>query len=75
MTERELIHEIVKPYDWNEVQVLAIGNEIEIKINGISTIKFTEDADVTSKGSICLQAHQGDPYEVHYKDINIRKLD
>ena len=75
MPERELIHEIVKPNDWNKVQVLAHGKEIEIKINGITTVKFTENSDVSSKGATCLQAHQGEPYEVHYKDISIRKID
>ena len=75
MPERELIHKIVKPYDWNVIQVLAQGKEIEIKINGITTVKFTENTNVSNKGSICLQAHQGEPYEVHYKDISIRRID
>jgi len=75
LSERELINRIVKPYDWNEVQVLAIGKEIEIKINGVTTVKYAEKSDVSSKGVICLQAHQGEPYEVHYKDIRIRKID
>ena len=39
------------------------------------SVKFIENSDVSSKGSICLQAHQGEPYEVHYKDISIRKID
>ncbi len=75
MPERELIHEIVKPNDWNEIRVLAQGKEIEIKVNGITTVKFTEKGDVSSKGYICLQAHQGEPYEVHYKNISIKKID
>lgn len=75
LSERELIHKIVKPYDWNEIQLIADGKEIEIKVNGITTVKFTETGDVSSKGYICLQAHQGEPYEVHYKDIRIKRLD
>ena len=75
MPERELIHRIVKPNDWNEIKVLANRKEIEIKVNGITTVQFTEKGDVSSKGFICLQAHQGEPYEVHYKDIKIKKLD
>lgn len=72
--ERDLIHDIVKPYDWNQIQVIARGKQIEIKVNGITTVNFTEDMNVPAKGSICLQAHSGDPYEVHFKDIRIRKL-
>lgn len=75
MPERELIQKIAKPNDWNEIQVLAQGKEIEVRINGITTVQFTEKGDVSPKGYICLQAHQGEPYEVHYKDIRIRKID
>ena len=75
LPERELSNRIVKPYDWNEVQIRALGKEIEIKINGITTIKYTETIDVPTKGSIGLQAHEGEPYEVHFKDIRIRNLD
>jgi len=75
MPERELIHRVTKPNDWNEITVMANKNEIEIEVNGITTIQFTEKDDVSSKGFICLQAHQGKPYEVHYKDIKIKKLD
>lgn len=75
MPEIELIHEIVKPNDWNEIRGLAQGKEIEIKVNGITTVKCTEKGDVSSKGYTCLQAHQGEPYEVHYKDISIRKIE
>jgi hypothetical protein len=75
LSERELIHKIVKPNDWNEIQLSAHGREIEIKINGISTVKFIEKSDIPGNGLLCLQAHQGEPYEVHYKDIRIRKTD
>lgn len=73
--ERDLIDEIVKPYDWNKVTVIAHGNVIEIKINGITTVKFTENLDVPGTGFIGLQAHSGEPYEVHFKDITIREID
>ena len=54
---------------------IAIGKDIEIKVNGITTIQYTEKDDVASKGVICLQAHSGAPYEVHYKNINIKKIE
>jgi len=74
IAERELIQDIVKPYDWNDINLLVKGKEIEIKVNGITTVKYTEKDDISSKGTICLQAHQGDPYEVYYKNIMIRKI-
>lgn len=75
MPDRELIHKIAKPNDWNEIKIIALGNEIEIKVNGITTVQYTEKGDVSSNGYICLQAHQGAPYEVHHKEIRIRKID
>ena len=75
MADRDIIHDIIKPYDWNDIQVTARGNEIEIKTNGVTTVKYIETGDVPSSGYIFLQAHQGKPYEVHYKNIYIRKLD
>jgi hypothetical protein len=72
-TDRELIEKIVKPHDWNEIKVIAQGNEIEIKINGVTTVKYTEKGNVSSKGHICLQVHKK-PHEIHYKNIQIRKL-
>lgn len=75
LPKRELIHKLVKPYDWNEMSIIAIGKDIEIKVNGITTIQYTEKDDVASKGAICLQAHSGAPYEVHYKNININKIE
>ena len=69
------IKEIVRPDDWNEVQIKANGLEIEIMINGISTVKFTEKGEVPQTGRICLQAHAGGPFEVLYKDIFITNLD
>lgn len=75
LPERELVYNVVKPNDWNEVLIRTIGKEIEIKINGFTTIKFTENLEIPGKGVIGLQAHSGDPYEVHFKDIRIKKIE
>lgn len=74
VASKELIEEIIDPYDWNEIAIRASGTEIEIKINGVTTAEFTETSDVPSNGSICLQAHSGGPYEVWYQDIVLTQL-
>ena len=72
--ERSSIESSIKKDNWNEVQIIANGPEIEILINGISTAKyFEEEKWVPREGHICLQAHSGGPYEVLYKDIKLRK--
>jgi hypothetical protein len=75
VANRELIEEIINPYDWNEVRIKAIGPDIEIKINGVTTAKFTEKGNVPSNGCICLQAHSGEPYEIWYKNITLNQLE
>ena len=69
-----MIKEIARPDDWNEIKIKANGLEIEIMINGISTVKFTEKGEVSQSGCICLQAHAGESYEVLYKDISLTNL-
>lgn len=64
VADQKLIDEVVTPNDWNAIHILANENNIEIKINGTSTAKFTEKGDVPSSGCICLQTHAGDPYEI-----------
>ena len=73
--DSELIDDIIDPFGWNEVHILANGPDIEIRINGTTTATFTEKGDVPAEGCICLQAHAGDPYEVWYKDIGLNQLD
>jgi len=75
VADRELIDEIIHPYGWNEIQIKASGPDIEIKINGVTTAKFTEKGHVPLSGSICLQAHSGGPYEIWYKNIRLKQLD
>jgi len=72
--DRTLINEIVNLNDWNEIRVIANEKNIEIRINGVTTVKFTESMNVPAEGHICLQVHSGAPYEIFYKDIYIKKL-
>lgn len=70
----ELVERTIEPEGWNEVYIKANGPDLEIKINGVSTAKFTEQENVSSKGCICLQTHAGEPYEVWYKNIVLNPL-
>ncbi|MEN8250343.1 MAG: DUF1080 domain-containing protein [Bacteroidota bacterium] len=75
VADRQLIEEIINPFGWNEIHIKANGPDIEIKINGVTTAKFTEKGNVPLNGSICLQAHSGGPYEVWYKNIRLKHLE
>lgn len=74
IADRSQINKIVKLNDWNEIRIIANGKNIEIRINGITTVKFTETKNIPSEGYICLQVHSGGPFEIQYKDLKISKL-
>lgn len=74
VANKELVEETIDPYDWNEILIKASGPDIEIRINGVSTAKYTEEGDVPANGCICLQAHAGEPYEIWYKNITLNQL-
>ncbi len=71
--ERETIDKITKLDGWNKVRIIAKGKDIEIRVNGVTTVNYTEKAEIPEEGCICLQAHSGGPYEIRYKDISIKE--
>lgn len=60
---------------WNDMVVKAVGDRITIKLNGLTTVDFTEtDPNRPRSGVIALQLHAGPPMEVRFRDIRIRPL-
>jgi len=65
----------LKRNDWNDYEIRAEGNRIQLSINGYQTIDYTEaEAGIEQAGSICLQIHAGPPSEAWYRDIRIQTL-
>ena len=60
----------VKPDDWNTYEVLAVGDERRLAINGQVCSEITDPA-VAKQGQTGLQLHAGGPTEVHYKDFKL----
>jgi hypothetical protein len=70
------IKRALKPADWNEYVIRAVGKHIELFINGEKTVDYTEqDEDIAETGHICLQIHSGTPAQALYRDITIKSLD
>lgn len=67
---------VVKPKDWNEYEIRAIGNHIELFINGTKMCEvFDDDAKYSRrKGYIALQMHPGPPMKVQFRNIRIKIL-
>lgn len=66
----------VKKEDWNEYVVIAKGNHLEQKINGLTTVVVTdnESGKARDKGILALQLHAGPPMTVQFKDIQFKEL-
>ena len=61
--------------DWNDVVIRCEGKQIQIWINGISTVKYSEeDSAIARSGVIGLQVHGGPAQEASYRHIRIRTL-
>ena len=64
-----------KADDWNDLVIHCEGPRVQIWVNGLQTVDYTEsDADIPRRGRFGLQIHGGEPAEAAYKDIRIKKL-
>lgn len=70
---RDVIDRVVHPDAWNRVEVSARGRSIGIRVNGVTTVAYTEKGRVPASGKICLQTHEGAPSEAWYDEILIRR--
>lgn len=68
------VQKAYKENDWNDFVIRCEGNRIQIWLNGLQTVDFTEEEDVAKTGIIGLQIHGGKPAEASYKDIRIKAL-
>ena len=67
--------DIVKAGDWNDYVIRAEGRHIQLWINGVQTVDYTEeDPQIEATGVIAVQIHGGPPSEAWYKDITIVDL-
>ena len=67
------LKEVLKEDDWNEYVIRCEGRRIQLWLNGLRTVDYTEaDEKVPLEGIIGLQIHGGPPSEAWYKDISIR---
>ncbi|MEZ6133279.1 MAG: DUF1080 domain-containing protein [Pirellulaceae bacterium] len=65
-----------KSGEWNELRILAVGDRIQLFLNGHPTVDYREeDTDIPREGIIGLQIHSGPPTEAWYRHIRIQSLD
>ncbi|HRQ88710.1 MAG TPA: DUF1080 domain-containing protein, partial [Bacteroidia bacterium] len=63
------------PGEWNDYRIRAEGPRIQIWLNGIQTVDYTEtDEGIDRKGMIAVQIHGGATALVQYRDLGIVEL-
>jgi hypothetical protein len=68
--------EVLKPGDWNEYVIRCQDKQIQLWINGLQTIDYTEtEQGIAEAGLIGLQIHRGPPSQAWYKDIRIKPIE
>ena len=73
--DAEKLQSVLKPEDWNDLVIRCEGPRIQIWVNSLQTVNYTEtDAAVPRRGRLGLQIHGGEPAEAAYRDIRIKRL-
>lgn len=67
---------VIKKSDWNEYRVRCEGPRVQLWINGVQTVDYTEtDPEIAKQdGHIAVQIHGGAKAEASFKDIQIEEL-
>jgi hypothetical protein len=63
---------LVHHQDWNSYEILAEGDHIRLTFNNTVTIDM-HDSQATS-GIIALQLHAGEPMQVEFRNLKIKRL-
>ena len=68
---------LMKLDDWNDVVIVAKGNNVRHYLNGRLLIDFTDEHPTKAfdKGLIALQLHAGKPMFAEFKNIKLKSMD
>jgi len=71
----EVLKKALKPGDWNQYVIRCEGRRVQLWLNGVQTVDYTEpDESIEQTGLIGLQIHSGPASEAWYKDIEIVEI-
>jgi len=66
---------VLHPHDWNDYRIRAEGGHIQLWLNGVKTVDYTEDdKKIPPQGIIALQIHGGAYTKVQYRNLVIQEL-
>lgn len=68
-----VIQKALKENEWNDYEIRAEGPRMVLKLNGVTTVDYTEkDASIPLHGLIAVQIHGGGKTVVLFKDITMK---
>jgi hypothetical protein len=74
-TDMAKLNPVLKRDDWNHYRILCEGPRIQLWVNGVQTVDYTEaDATIPLTGKIGLQIHGGANTEVRYRNVVLKEL-
>ena len=75
--DRDSLRSLIKENDWNEIRIIADGNQLEHYINGTLMSKIVDEDSANGKreGVIGFQVHVGPPMKIEYRNIRLRYID
>ncbi len=69
------VEPVLKRDDWNHYKIRCEGPHIQLWVNGVQTVDYTEaDAAIALTGKIGVQIHGGANTEVRYRNLKIKEL-
>lgn len=73
--DKDAVLKVLKMGEWNDYVIRCEGPRIQLWINGLKTVDYTEaDAKIPQKGIVAVQIHGGGKAEAWYRDIVIEEL-
>ena len=73
--DKEALAKVLKIDEWNDYRIRCEGRHIQLWINGVQTVDYTEpDEAIEQTGFIAVQIHGGGKAVASYKDLVIEEL-
>lgn len=73
--DRELVKSLEKPGDWNRYEIRAEGPHVQLFVNGVRTVDYTEkDPAIPLEGRIGLQIHGGCKAVIFFRNLTIEEI-
>jgi hypothetical protein len=74
--DQAAFEKLFKLDDWNDVVIIAKGNNVQHYLNGVQLVDFTDDDPKLAllEGVLALQLHAGKPMWVEFKNIRFAEV-